>query len=192
MTRTVIQAAAKLRTITRLSLTSPPDLTQARFAEVVAGIVIVPAISLFVPAKYGHSLKADAYSDPWSEIVIPASKVYLFVAGLAGLSSGLWPLVDEYISRMSHWALFWMNSISAIVDNATLTAAEIGLSLTRMQQRSILMGLLISGGILIPDNSPNIVAAGRLGITSREWARVGLPAGLPLMIVCFVVLRWIG
>jgi len=99
------------------------------------------------------------------------------------------PLVDEYISRMPHWALFWINSISAIVDNATLTAAEIGPLLTRVQQRSILMGLLISGGILIPGNIPNIVAAGRLGITSREWARVGLLAGLPLMVICFVVLR---
>jgi len=54
------------------------------------------------------------------------------------------------------------------------------------------MGLLISGGMLIPGNIPNIVAAGRLGITSREWARVGLLAGIPLMVVCFVVLRWIG
>ena len=85
-----------------------------------------------------------------------------------------------------------MNSISAVVDNATLTAAEIGPSLTPVQQRSVLMGLLISGGMLIPGNIPNIVAAGRLGITSREWARVGLSAGLPLMVVCFVVMRWIG
>jgi predicted cation transporter len=159
---------------------------------VVAGIVIVGAISLFLPAKYGHSLNADAHPDTWFEIVTRAAKIYIFVAGLVGLSWGLRPLVDEYISRMPHWALFWMNSISAIVDNATLTAAEIGPSLTPVQQRSILMGLLISGGMLIPGNIPNIVAAGRLGITSREWARVGLLAGLPMMVVCFVVLRLVG
>jgi predicted cation transporter len=159
---------------------------------VVTGIVIVGTISLFLPAKYGHSLNADAHSDSWSEIVIRAAKVYLFVAGLVGLSWGLRPLVDEYISQMPRWALFWMNSVSAIVDNATLTAAEIGPSLTPVQQRSVLMGLLISGGMLIPGNIPNIVAAGRLGITSREWARVGLLAGLPLMAACFLVMRWIG
>jgi predicted cation transporter len=159
---------------------------------VVAGIAVVGVISLFFPAKYGHSLNADAHSDSWFEIVIRAVKVYMFVAGLVGLSWGLRPLVDEYISRMPQWALFWMNSISAVVDNATLTAAEIGPSLTPVQQRSVLMGLLISGGMLIPGNIPNIVAAGRLGITSREWARVGLSAGLPLMVVCFVVMRWIG
>ena len=93
---------------------------------------------------------------------------------------------------MPQGALFWMNSISAIVDNATLTAAEIGPSLTPVQQRGILMGLLISGGILIPGNIPNIVAAGRLGISSREWARVGLLAGVPMMLLCFAALKWLG
>ena len=159
---------------------------------VLAGIIIVGAISLFLPARYGHSLKADAHPDSWSEIFIRAAKVYLFVAGLVGLSWGLRPLVDQYIIRMPQSALFWMNSVSAIVDNATLTAAEIGPSLTPAQQRGVLMGLLISGGMLIPGNIPNIVAAGRLGITSREWARVGLVAGLPLMLLCFAVLEWIG
>jgi predicted cation transporter len=59
-------------------------------------------------------------------------------------------------------------AISAVVDNATLTAAEIGPSLSAAQQRASLLGLLISGGMLIPGNIPNIVAANRLGISSRE------------------------
>jgi predicted cation transporter len=159
---------------------------------VVAGIVIVGSLSLFLPAKHGHSLKADVRNESWHEILIRAGKVYIFVAGLVGLSWGLRPLVDEYISQMPQWALFWINSISAIVDNATLTAAEIGPTLTHAQQRAVLMGLLISGGMLIPGNIPNIVAAGRLGISSREWARVGIVAGLPLMVLCFAVLQWIG
>jgi predicted cation transporter len=161
-------------------------------AFVVAGIIIVGSVSLFLPAKYGHSLKADAHTERWSEIFLRAGKVYIFVAGLVGLSWGLRPLVDEYIRQMPQWALFWINSISAIVDNATLTAAEIGPSLSHSQQRGVLMGLLISGGMLIPGNIPNIVAAGRLGISSREWARVGLIAGFPLMLLCFAALQWIG
>lgn len=159
---------------------------------ILAGIIIVGALSLLLPAKYGHSLRADAHAEGWTEIFIRSGKVYFFVVGLVGLSWGLRPLVDEYISRMPQWALFWANSISAIVDNATLTAAEIGPSLTHPQQRAILMGLLISGGMLIPGNIPNIVAAGRLGISSREWARVGLVAGVPLMLACFLVIAWIG
>ena len=159
---------------------------------IFAGIIIVGVVSLFLPAKYGHSLKADAHSDSWPEILIRAGKVYLFVAGLVGLSWGLRPLVDEYISNMPQAALFWINSISAIVDNATLTAAEIGPKLAPTQQRAVLMGLLISGGILIPGNIPNIVAANRLGISSREWAKVGIIAGLPLMLAGFAALQLLG
>src|SRR5215469_5082474 len=159
---------------------------------VVAGILIVGTISLFLPAKHGHSLKADVHTEGWDEIVLRAAKVYIFVMGLVGLSWGLRPLVDQYITRMPQWGLFWINSVSAIVDNATLTAAEIGPSLAPAQQRAVLMGLLISGGMLIPGNIPNIVAAGRLGISSREWARVGMVAGLPLMILCFAVIQFLG
>jgi predicted cation transporter len=65
-------------------------------------------------------------------------------------------------------------------------------TLTPAQQRGVLMGLLISGGMLIPGNIPNIVAAGRLGISSREWARVGLVTGFPLMALCFGVLYWMA
>ena len=47
--------------------------------------------------------------------------------------------------------------VSAILDNATLAAAEIGPALTESQIKSALMGLLISGGMLIPGNIPNII-----------------------------------
>jgi predicted cation transporter len=87
---------------------------------------------------------------------------------------------------MPHWALFWIKSISAIVDNAALTAAEIDPSPTLIQQRSIVMGPLISGRMLIPGSVSNIVAAGRLGIITCEWTRVGLLAEIPLMAACFL------
>jgi predicted cation transporter len=157
---------------------------------VVSGILIVGLISLIFPVKHGGSLKAERDEQSWAEVAIRAGKVYLFVAGLVGLSWGLRPLVDVFISKMPGSVLFWLNSVSAVVDNATLTAAEIGPSLSVAQQRAILMGLLISGGMLIPGNIPNIVAAGRLGIGSREWARIGLLTGLPLMALCFAVLLW--
>jgi predicted cation transporter len=50
------------------------------------------------------------------------------------------------------------------------------------------MGLLISGGMLIPGNIPNIISASKLGITSKEWARLGLPLGLVSMVIYFIVL----
>jgi Protein of unknown function (DUF1646) len=51
----------------------------------VAGIVIVGAISLFFPAQYGHSLNADAHPDTWSEIVHSRGDG-LHVRGRAGRS----------------------------------------------------------------------------------------------------------
>ena len=51
------------------------------------------------------------------------------------------------------------------------------------------MGLLIAGGMLIPGNIPNIISAGKLGISSKEWAKLGVPLGLVLMAIYFV---WIS
>jgi predicted cation transporter len=73
--------------------------------------------------------------------------------------------------------------VSAILDNATLTAAEISPQMVTQQVRAVLMGLLISGGMLIPGNIPNIIAANKLGIRSRTWARIGVPLGLILMVL---------
>jgi len=82
---------------------------------------------------------------------------------------------------MSHQGLYWVNTISAIVDNATLAAAEIGPSMGLLQIKSALMGLLLAGGMLIPGNIPNIIAAGKLKIRSSEWAAFGVPLGLAVM-----------
>lgn len=62
------------------------------------------------------------------------------------------------------------------------------ISLTMNQQRAAFLGLLIGGGMLVPGNIPNIVAASRLGISSREWAAHGLSTGILLLILCFGVL----
>ena len=52
--------------------------------------------------------------------------------------------------------------------------------------------LLISGGMLIPGNIPNIIAAGKLNIKSSEWARFGVPIGLIAMVIYFVVIVTVG
>jgi predicted cation transporter len=50
------------------------------------------------------------------------------------------------------------------------------------------MGLLIAGGMLIPGNIPNIVAAERLKISMKEWAVIGVPLGLVIMVIYFIAL----
>jgi predicted cation transporter len=159
---------------------------------VIAVMLLIAVLSLFIAPIPGAPLFAARPEESWKDIFIRAARVYGFVAGLVGLSWGFRPVVGAYVSRVPQAALFWLNSISAVVDNAALTAAEMSPVLARGQQRAILMGLLISGGMLIPGNIPNIVAANRLGISSREWARVGLIIGLPLMTLCFAVLHWMS
>jgi predicted cation transporter len=77
---------------------------------VVAGIMIVGLVSLIFPVRHGESLKAERDEQSWMEVAVRAGKVYLFVAGLVGLSWGLRPLVDVFISRMPGSLLFWLNS----------------------------------------------------------------------------------
>ncbi len=90
---------------------------------------------------------------------------------------------------MPEAALYWVNMVSAVLDNATSAAAEISPLMSLAKIQFLLMGLLISGGMLIPGNIPNIICARKLGITSREWARLGVPLGLALMLAYFVFLR---
>jgi predicted cation transporter len=115
-------------------------------------------------------------------------KVYLFVAGLILLGAGLTPLVERTIGSISYRALFWANIASAVIDNATLAAAEIAPSMRINQIVSALMGLLIAGGMLVPGNIPNVIAARRLKIDNLEWAKIAVPIGTSIMIVIFLIL----
>lgn len=160
---------------------------------VIAGIVLVAIPILFLPVGEGEPAPPTiTESDSWVPVVIRAGRVYIFVVGLVGLSAGLRPVVDAYVSHLPSALLFWFNTLSAVVDNATLAAVEIGPALSLHQQRSAMLSLLISGGMLIPGNIPNIVAAGRLEINSRDWAGHSLGTGMVLLILCFVVLKMLA
>ncbi len=126
------------------------------------------------------------------EVLIRTLKVYAFVAALFLLGAGMEVLIFKYFTKIPDYVLFWVNMISAILDNATLTAAEISKALTQRQINAALYGLLISGGMLIPGNIPNIISAGKLGITSSEWAKLGVPFGLVLNALYFVVVFVLG
>ncbi|MDD4652089.1 MAG: DUF1646 family protein [Methanothrix sp.] len=126
------------------------------------------------------------------EVLIRTLKVYAFVAALFLLGAGMEVLIFKYFTKIPDYVLFWVNMISAILDNATLTAAEISKALTQKQINAALYGLLISGGMLIPGNIPNIISAGKLGITSSEWAKLGVPFGLVLNALYFVVVFVLG
>lgn len=121
------------------------------------------------------------------EIAVRAAKVFLFVMALVLFGKGLTPLAEATIMKMHISALYWANSISAILDNATLAAAEIVPTMTNAQIEFMLIALMVSGGLLIPGNIPNIICASKFKIKSKEWARNALPVGITAMLVYFLV-----
>jgi predicted cation transporter len=122
------------------------------------------------------------------DILLRTAKVYLFVMGLVFLGTGFKPIIDTYISKMPPAGLYWLNSLSAVLDNATMAAAEIGPSMSKSQLDYALISLIVAGGMLIPGNIPNIIAAGKLRIKSKEWISTGVPVGACAMIIYFLVL----
>lgn len=185
-----------LSTIVVAKLKGPPHhadffyLIKQVGAWVVPGVLLCAALAARgakAAVTRAAGLEEDA-PDGNKDILKRAGKVYLFVMALVLLGAGLTPLAERYLLTMPTWALYWANSISAVLDNATLAAAEIAPAMTDRQITFILMGLLISGGMLIPGNIPNIVSSAKLGIKSGEWAKAALLPGALLMLAYFVLM----
>ncbi len=186
-----------LSTIATSRLSGPPYYAGFGYLFDLLGLYILPGIialgivGVILYHRSGlseESLVCELKRDTLSEVAIRAAKVYVFIMALIFLGEGFKPLIVQYVVSIPSSALYWVNMISAVLDNATLAAAEINPVLSEQQIKSALMGLIIAGGMLIPGNIPNIISAGKIGITSREWAKIGIPAGLVTMIIYFVAL----
>jgi len=164
------------------------------------GIYILPTIIILgvVGAFYikaqsaAKGLSEVSREESYKDVVIRALNVYLFVMALTFLGTGLKPIIDRFILDLPSGILYQINMLSAVLDNATLAAAEISDKMSTEQITAILMGLLISGGMLIPGNIPNIISANKLDIKSKEWARLGVPLGLAIMLIYSVPLFYIA
>ena len=145
--------------------------------------------AILVPNKLQrrHGLTEDR-KENIKDIAIRTAKIYIFVMALVFLGEGFKPIVETYVSKISYQGLYWLNMVSAVLDNATLAAAEISPAMSIFQIKSALLGLLIAGGMLIPGNIPNIISAGKLKIKSSEWAKIGVPLGLIVMAVYFLLI----
>lgn len=154
------------------------------------GPIIIPSIILFgilaailvKKPKHLHEFReAQINNETYEEVFYRGIKIYLFVMGLTLLGSGFKTVIDLYIIHLNTPLLYWINTVSAVLDNATLAAAEMSPQMGEQKVRAVLLGLLISGGMLIPGNIPNIIAANKLGISSKEWAHFGVPVGFVIM-----------
>lgn len=186
-----------LSTIATSRLAGPPHnadfffLARLLWPWVLPGMLVLGGLAACRCARTvsrSKGLSQDAREDTWA-VIHRALKVYVFVAALVLIGRGLSPLVERWLLPMSADALYWANISSAALDNATLAAAELSPRMDIDRVRSVLIALLVSGGMLIPGNIPNIISAEKLGIKSREWARAAVPLGLVMMTVYFVALR---
>ena len=160
---------------------------------IIPGVLAMGVLGALLTGKAAKEecITAVEDSETLRDVVMRAAKVYIFVMALLLLGAGMKIIIDKYFIAIPSEVLYWVNMLSAILDNATLTAAEIAPSLTIGQITAALMGLLIAGGMLVPGNIPNIISANKLGITSKEWARLGVPLGLVLMLVYFAWIFYI-
>jgi len=158
---------------------------------IVAGVLGLAAWGAWRMGPKMSSVRQSAHAhDPETPktIIFRALRIYAFIAALVLIGEGFRPLMVWYLIKIPSGALYWINMSSAVLDNATLAAIEVGPAMSLSQITGIVLGLCISGGMLIPGNIPNIVAACRLKISMKEWAAIGVPIGLVLMAVYFIAL----
>ena len=160
------------------------------FAWIVPGVCGLAVAAGYVARHAGTKMQMHIREDKenYTSILHRTLHVYMFVAALTLISAGLRPLAQSTITHLGGKVLFLANAVSVIIDNATLAAIEIVPTISHTDLIYMVIGLAAFGSMLVQGNLPNIVAAEKLGIKSREWARVAVPTGLVLMGVYFVLL----
>ncbi len=107
---------------------------------VVPGIVLLGIWTGFQPLRYtGETLTDAAYQETYRDVLLRAVRVYLFVMALTLLGEGFKPVIDRFVIQLDARILYGVNMVSAILDNATLTAAEVSPQMTALQVRAVLM-----------------------------------------------------
>ncbi len=177
------RASARLAFIGLFQLLAPWVFPGVLASSIVAGT--------FARGEYEEAPAARMCSQAYGTIFVQAGKVFAFIAGLVLISHAYGPIANEYVSKMSNDLLFWANTVSAALDNATLVALEVH-SMTLPRAREAILSLLVSGGMLIPGNIPNIVSAGALENRERAWAKIGVPMGLVMLGIYFAVIKLVG
>lgn len=160
------------------------------FGWIFPAICALAAVAGYTARHAGTTLQMHIREDKenYSSILRRTGHIYMFVAALTLISAGLRPLAQSTITHLGGKVLFLANAVSVIIDNATLAAIEIVPTISTTDLTYMVIGLAAFGSMLVQGNLPNIVAAEKLGIKSREWAAVAVPTGCGLMMCYFILL----
>ena len=188
--------AEPLSLIINNALAGPPHhadfffLTRHFFWWIVPAIAALAVAAGYCVREAGTTMQMHIREDKetYVSMLKRTLHVYMFVAALNLISAGLRPLAQSTIAHLGGKILFLANSVSVIIDNATLAAIEIVPDIGIKDLLYMVIGLAACGSMLVQGNLPNIVAAEKLGIKSREWAKVAVPTGLWLMGCYFILL----
>jgi predicted cation transporter len=134
---------------------------------------------------------AKEYESSVKVVVMRAVKIYAFIFGLTLLGEFFKPLAEP-VADLGVYVLYFFGLVSAAADNATLTAALVSPSMSLDEIRAFITSLVISGGMLIPGNVPNIVFASIIGIRFKEWASIGVPIGMPVFLAVAILMLVLG
>lgn len=168
------------------------DLFEMLALYVIPGVAAMSALAgFFARGEYSSAATIGVVHESVRSAVWQGVRVFVFIAGLVLISDAYAPLAERYVAMLGRTSLYWVNTLSAVLDNATLVALEVH-HMDRGRTTEALMSLLISGGMLIQGNIPNIVSAGILKIGSAQWARTAVPIGLSMLGIYFAVfIIWI-
>lgn len=184
-------AAAVL--LANLSNAPAAAITPWYLFDLVGPWVLAGAFGL---AAAGAALAGDgsgaepATEDPlalWTVVVL-TGRLFASLCGLILLGAGVMPALEGVLRGFPAGGLYWVNAVSAVLDNAALAAVEFEPGMLQDQIRFAYCGILAADPLFIIAGAPNLVAADRLGISPREWASVGIPVGAALYIGCFLSL----
>jgi predicted cation transporter len=156
---------------------------------VVPGVLALSILAgFFATGEYYEAPPGPHVRETLLDVFFQGVKIFGFIAGLVLIGEAYASLARQIVPRLSDTALFWLNTISALLDNATLMALEAH-AVDAARARAILLALLVSGGMLIPGNIPNVIAAGILNIRSGAWARAAIPIGIVTLGIYFAALQ---
>ncbi|MFA5348725.1 MAG: DUF1646 family protein, partial [Methanoregula sp.] len=123
-----------LSTIVIGKLSGAPHYAGFDFLIQILGIYIIPAVILLaimgvILYKRGGTgtgaAECHLQRETIRQVFVRAGKVYLFIMALVFLGEGFKPIVLDYVIQIPAEGLYWVNMVSAVLDNATLAAAEI-------------------------------------------------------------------
>ena len=145
-------------------------------------VVLFFALYAYLTLKRLHAagVEVEPYEPELREVFLRAAKVFIFIFALTILGEFFKP-VAEAVAELGKEVLYVFGLLSAVADNATLVAALVVPEMAVDALRAFLVSLVLSGGLTIPGNVPNIVLASVLKIGFKEWIKLAAPIGLAVL-----------